>query len=335
MAMEEVMDMARCFRVMTLATLPLAANLIVIRAAAAQPFPSRTITIVVPTAPATPPDIISRVIASELSESEGWRISVENKVGAVLTLGGAEVLRHPADGYSIYAMALPVSAAPAILANMPFQFETDFAPVIKISTSYNVLVVNPAVPAKSVSELIALLKDKPDKYTFSSAGFGTPAHLIGEMFKLETGVRATHVPYNQISQAIGDLLNGTNHFMFITTLPVVDLIANGNLRALAVTGSKRIAALADVPTVAEQGYPNLTVEDWVGFAVKSGTPNDIVVRLNQAINKALGKPKVREAFARVGAEQAGGTPLEYGDLVKSQVAHWASVVKDSGIKMGQ
>lgn len=329
------MDMARCFRVMTLATLPLAASLIIIHAAAAQPFPSRVITIVVPTAPATPPDIISRVIANELSESEGWRIIVENKAGAVLTLGGIEVLRHPADGYAIYAMALPVSAAPAFLPNMPFQLENDFAPVIKISTSYNVLVVNPTVPAKSVSELVALLKSEPGKYTFSSGGFGTPAHLIGEMFKLETGVHATHVPYNQISQAIGDLLNGTNHFMFITTLPVVDLIANGNLRALAVTGPKRIAALADVPTVAEQGFPNLTVEDWVGFAVKSGTPNDIVVRLNEAINKALSKPKVREAFARVGAEPAGGTPLAYGDLVKSQVAHWASVVKDSGIKMGQ
>jgi tripartite-type tricarboxylate transporter receptor subunit TctC len=329
------MNMARCFRVMTLAALSLAANLIIIHAAGAQPFPSRVITIVVPTAPATPPDIISRVIANELSESEGWHIIVENKAGAVLTLGGTEVLRHPADGYAIYAMALPVSAAPAFLPNMPFQLENDFAPVIKISTSYNVLVVNPMVPAKSVSELVALLKSEPDKYTFSSGGFGTPAHLIGEMFKLETGVRATHVPYNQISQAIGDLLNGTNHFMFITTLPVVDMIANGNLRALAVTGPKRIAALADVPTVAEQGFPKLTVEDWVGFAVRSGTPNEIIVRLNEAINKALSKPKVREAFARVGAEPAGGTPLACGDLVKSQVAHWASVVKDSGIKMGQ
>jgi tripartite-type tricarboxylate transporter receptor subunit TctC len=123
--------------------------------------------------------------------------------------------------------------------------------------------------------------------------------------------------------------------MFITTLPVVDLIANGNLRALAVTGPKRIPALADVPTVTEQGFPNLTVEDWVGFAVKSGTPNDIIARLNEAINKALSKPKVREAFARVGAEPAGGTPLAYGDLIKSQVGHWTSVVKDSGIKMGQ
>ncbi len=301
----------------------------------AQSFPSRVITIVVPTAPATPPDIISRVIATELSEAEGWRVIVENKPGAVLTLGGSEVLRNPADGHTIYAMALPVSAAPAFLPSMPFRLDTDFVPVIKVASSYNVLVVNPAVQATSVSDLVELLKSQPDKLTFSSGGFGTPAHLIGEMFKLQTVTRATHVPYSQFPQAIADLLSGTNHFMFITTLPVVDLIAAGKLRALAVTGPKRIAALSDVPTTSEQGFPHLSVEDWVGFAVKSGTPDETVSRLNQAINKALGKPKVREAFAKVGAEPAGGTPGAYGDLVKSQVEHWAKVVKDSGIKMGQ
>lgn len=330
------MNVVRTYRAVMFATLAaVAATFAAVYQAAAQPFPSRTITIVVPTAPATPPDIISRVIATELAESEGWSIIVENKAGAVLTLGGAEVLKHPSDGHSIYAMALPVSAAPAFLPNMPFRLEADFAPVVKLSTSYNVLVVNPAVPAKSVSELVTLLKSQPDKLNFSSGGFGTPAHLIGEMFKLQTGTRATHVPYNQFPQAIGDLLNGTNQLMFITTLPVVDLIATGKLRALAVTGPKRIAALADVPTIVEQGFPQLAVEDWVGFAVRSGTPNDVINRLNEAINKALGKPKVRDAFARVGAEPAGGTPQAYGELIKSQVAHWATVVKDSGIKMGQ
>ncbi|WKA25801.1 Bug family tripartite tricarboxylate transporter substrate binding protein [Bradyrhizobium roseum] len=333
---EDAMNVVRNFRAVMFTMLPLtAATFANIAQVTAQQFPYRTITIVVPGAPATPPDVISRVIATELSESEGWRVTVENKAGAVQTLGGAEVLKHPADGHTIFAMAVPVSAAPAFLPNMPFRLETDFAPVIKLSTSYNVLVVNPAVPAKSVSELVALVKGQPDKLTFSSGGFGTPAHLIGEMFKLQTGTRATHVPYNQFPQAIGDLLNGTNHFMFITTLPVVDLIAAGKLRALAVTGPKRIAALPDVPTIVEQGFPNLVVEDWVGFAVKSGTPNDVIGRLNEAINKALGKPKVREAFARVGAEPAGGTSLAYGELIKSQMAHWAKVVKDSGIKMGQ
>jgi tripartite-type tricarboxylate transporter receptor subunit TctC len=207
--------------------------------------------------------------------------------------------------------------------------------VIKISTSYNVLVVNPSFPAKSVSDLVALMKSQPDKLNFSSGGFGTPAHLIGEMFKLETGTRATHIPYNQFPQAITDLLGSTKQFMFVTTLPVVDLIQSGKLRALAVTGPKRIAALADVPTIVEQGFPNLVVEDWVGFAVKSGAPNETITRLNSAINKALSNPKVREAFARVGAEPAGGTPGVFGDLVKSQAAHWAKVLHDAGIKMSQ
>jgi tripartite-type tricarboxylate transporter receptor subunit TctC len=303
--------------------------------AAAQVFPSNAIRIVVPTAPSTPPDIISRVIATELSNSEGWKVIVENRPGAVMTIAGSDVLKQPADGTSIYAMSVPVTAAPAFLSNMPFQLDKDFTPVIKIATSYNVLVVNPAVAARSVSELVSLIKAQPDKLTFSSGGFGTPAHLIGEMFKLQTGVRATHVPYQQFPQAIGDLINGTNQYMFITSLPVVELIESGKLRAIAVTGPKRITVLKDVPTIVEQGFPDLVVEDWVGFAVKSGTSSDIVSRLNTAINKALATPRVREAFAKLGAEPAGGTPAGYGELLKLQLAHWAKVVEASGMKMQQ
>jgi tripartite-type tricarboxylate transporter receptor subunit TctC len=190
-------------------------------AARAEAFPSKVIRIVVPTSASTPPDIISRVIAAELSEREGWRVVVENRPGAVQTLATADVLKQNPDGYSILVMSVPLMAAPALLPNLGFQLDTDLAPLIKISASYNVLVVNPSVPAKSVSELVALLKSKPDKLTFSSGGFGTPAHLIGEMFKLQTGVRAAHVPYQQFPQAIGDLLNGTNQYMFIEAAPVV------------------------------------------------------------------------------------------------------------------
>lgn len=301
--------------------------------ASGQPYPSRPIRIVVPTAPSTPPDIISRIVANDLTESEGWTVVVENRPGAVMTIAGSDVLRQPADGYSIYAMSLPVSAASAFLPNMPFNLETDFKPVIKLSKSYNVLVVNPSVQAKSVSELVALIKSQPDKMNFSSGGVGTPAHLIGEMFKLQTGGRATHVPYQQFPQAIADLLNGTNQYMFITTLPVVELIASGKLRGLAVTGPQRLASMKDVPTIVEQGFPDLVVEDWVGFSVKSGTPDDVVMRLNAAINKSLAKPKVREALAKLGAEAAGGTPAEYGALVKGQVARWGKVVKESGITL--
>ena len=301
--------------------------------AQSQAFPSGPIRIFVPTAPSTPPDIISRVIANEMAKSEGWKVVVENHPGAVMTIAGSEVLKRPADGMSIFAMSVPVTAAPAFLPNMPFQLAKDFAPVIKVATSYNVLVVHPSVAANSVAELVDLIKRNPDKLTFSSGGFGTPAHLIGELFKLSTGVHATHVPYQQFPQAIGDLISGTNQFMFVTSLPVVDLIASGRLRALAVTAPKRIPILKDVPTIVEQGFPELVVEDWVGFSVKTGTPDDIVIRLNAAINRALSQPSVREAFAKLGAEPAGGTAVAYGELVNAQLVRWAKVVNDSGMKM--
>lgn len=301
----------------------------------AQPFPSSVIRIVVSAAAGTPPDIISRVVANELAQSEGWRMVVENKVGAMQTIAGAEVLKQPADGYSILSVSLPGMAAPALLPSMSYRIETDFTPVIKLSTSYNVLVVHPAVPAKSITELVALLKSQPDKLNFSSGGFGTPAHLVGELFKLQNGVRAAHVPYRALPQAIADLLNGTNHYQFVTTLPVIDLIATGKLRALAMAAPKRVLALQNVPTVVEEGFPELVVQDWNGYLVRSSTPNSIVVRLNEAINKALGKPEVKVALEKLGAEAAGGSPAEFGDFMNSQLAYWGKVVMDSGIKMQQ
>lgn len=298
-------------------------------------FPTGIVRFVAPFSASTPPDIISRIVSKELTESEGWRVIVENRPGGVTTIAAADVLNQPADGNSLYAMSVPSVAAPSLVPNISFNLDRDFDPVIKATVSYNVLVVNPSVPAKTVAELVTLLKSQPDKLTFSSGGFGTPAHLIGEQFKLQTGTRATHVPYAQFPQAIGDLLNGTNAFMFITMLPVVDLIKTGKLRALAITGPKRVPILPDVPTIIEAGYPSLVVEDWTGFAVKHGTPKETVTRLNAAINKALQKPSVQEALAKIGAEPAGGTPEQFGRLVGDQVAHWHKVVADAGIKVQQ
>jgi tripartite-type tricarboxylate transporter receptor subunit TctC len=302
-------------------------------ASAESAFPTGTVRFVAPFSASTPPDIISRIIAKELSESENWRAIVENRPGGITTIAATDVLNQPADGHSLYVMSVPSVAAPSLVPNISYRLETDFEPVIKASVSYNVLVVNPSVPANSVAELVTLLKSKPDRLTFSSGGFGTPAHLIGEQFKLQTGTRAQHIPYAQFPQAIGDLLNGTNTFMFITMLPVVDLIKSGKLRALAVTGPKRVAALPDVPTIVEAGFPMLIVEDWTGFAVKRGTPTATIARLNGAINKALEKPSVREAFARLGAETAGGSSEAFGQLVNSQVAHWRDVVTEAGVKI--
>jgi tripartite-type tricarboxylate transporter receptor subunit TctC len=157
-------------------------------------FPTGTIRFVAPFSASTPPDIISRIVAKELSEAENWRAIVENRPGGVTTIAANEVLTQPADGHNLLALSVPSVAAPSLVPNITYRLDTDFEPVIKASVSYNVLVVNPSVPANSVAELVALLKSQPDKFTFSSGGFGTPAHLIGEQFKLQTGTRAQHVP---------------------------------------------------------------------------------------------------------------------------------------------
>jgi tripartite-type tricarboxylate transporter receptor subunit TctC len=300
--------------------------------AAAEPFPAGVIRIVVPAPTSSPPDIISRIIARELSSGENWRVIVENKPGASGIVGGNDVLQRPADGLTLIALSTPDVAAPALM-KMPFRIDADFSPVIKAAVSYSVLVVNPSVPARSVAELIAILKAHPDEMTFSSGGFGTPAHLIGELFKLQAGVRARHVPYLQISQAIGDLMNGTNHYQFIAAMPVIDLVNSGKLRALAVTSLRRLPAIKDVPTIVEEGLPDLAEEHWIGFAVKRGTHGDAIARINLAINAALAKTSMRDALSKLATEPAGGTPAEFGDLVNSQTAYWGRVVQDSGIKL--
>jgi tripartite-type tricarboxylate transporter receptor subunit TctC len=299
----------------------------------AQPYPSRVIRIIVPNSASTPPDILARIIAAALSDGEGWNVIVENKPGAVMALGAGEVLKQAADGHTLFSITAPFAAVPALVPDAKFKIETDLSPLIQLGTGYNVLVVNPLVPVHSVAELIAYLKQEPGKHTFSSGGFGTPAHLLGELFKVEAGVQATHVPYTQFPQAIADLISGVNTYQFITILPVVQHIESGKLRALAVMGRKRVAALKDIPTIVEAGFPKLAAEDWAGFLVKNGTPPAVTARLNEAVNKALKTDKVREALAKLGVDQGGGTPEAFGTLVHAEVARWSKVIKDADIKI--
>ena len=301
----------------------------------AQTYPSNVIRIVVPAGAGTPPDIISRIVADELAAIEGWRLIVENRPGALQSIAMNDVSNRPADGYSLLTMSLPITVTPTLLPKAEIRPDVNFDPVIKISKSYTVLVTTPSLPVNSLRELVELLKSKPEKFNFSSAGFGTPSHLIGELFKLQAGVRATHVPYQQFPQAIADLISGINHFMFVTTLPVIDLIATGKLRALAVTAANRIAALKDVPSVVEAGFPDLVTADWIGFAVKRDTPAEITANLNKAINNVLVEPKIRTALEKIGAQPVGGGAVEFGNGIRADVDHWAKIIMQADIKLPQ
>jgi len=309
------------------------AAILVAGTAQAQSYPNKPIRIVVPSAPSTPPDMVSRILAAELQKAEGWTVIIENKAGGVQTIAGRDVAQSAPDGYSIFAPSMVSAAARALMPASRLDMERDFEPVIKATVSYNVLVVTPKVEAKTMSDFVALAKKNPGKLNYSSGGFGTPAHLIGELFKLDQKVDAVHVPYQQFPQAISDLLSGVNDYMFVTTLPVTELVASGKLRALAVTSPQQLTAFKGVPTVTELGFSNLAIEDWVGFVMPKNTPKEIVARMNGAMNKALQNSDIKEQLTRIGAEVSGGTQAAFASFLTAEVKKWDAAVKDANIKL--
>lgn len=300
-----------------------------VSAVSAAPYPDKAVRLVVPAASGTPIDILSRVVADRLGAELGKPLIIELKPGASGIVGGQETLRQPADGYTIMTLHMPMTVAQSIYANVPFDLRKDFQPIGQMAWSYNVLVVHPSVAAHDVKELQRLLAAQPGKLSFSSGGPGTPAHISGELFKLVTGTDALHVPYNQFPQAIADLIGGQNQFMFAAVAPMVPHIKAGRLRALAVTGPKRVPALPNVPTMAEAGYPDFVVRDWLGLVAKTGTPPEVIAALNAALQKALASEQVRTAFAKLGADAAPGTAQAFGIFVGDEIARWGKVSKQA------
>ena len=300
--------------------------------ALAQDYPNRAIRLVVPAFVGTPVDILARVVAAQLGAELGQTVFVDNKPSAGGIVGAQEVRKQPADGYTLMNVFMPMSVAQTILRQANYDLRRDFVPVGQTLFSYNVLVVPPSLPATSLGELVALLKSQPGKLNFASGGVGSPAHLSGELLNDQAGARGTHVPYNAFPQAIADLLAGQVQYMFAATAPVVGHIAAGKLRALAVTGTQRVAALPDVPTMAELGFPQFVVRDWQGLMAREGTPPAVVDRLNTALRKVVASPAFRDSVARLGADPASGTAADFGRLVASEVDAWARLAKAADIR---
>jgi tripartite-type tricarboxylate transporter receptor subunit TctC len=298
----------------------------------AQGYPGKPVRLIAPTAPGSPPDIRARWLAEALTPVLGQPVVVENKAGAGGNIGTEAVAKSAPDGYTLLLAHQGTFAInPHVYARTGYDPIADFAPVTRLVLSPMVLAVNPGLPVNTVADLIRLAKEKPGQLTFGSAGNGTPPHMAAELFKRTAKIDVVHVPYKGASPALVDLMAGRLSFTFDSAAIQLPQVKTGKIKALAVTGSKRLASLPDVPTVSESGLPGFEYWSWMGICAPAGTPKDIVLRLNHAIVVILGTPKAHEWFAAQGGEPIGDTPEEFAAFIKTEYSKWGAVARAAGI----
>ena len=299
----------------------------------AQAYPSRSVRMVVPFAPGGATDIIARIVAQKLADRLGQSVVVENKPGAGTTIGNAEVAKAKPDGYTFLFAPTPFVISQVVYPTLPYDPQKDFAPVSLLATSPFILVVNAGFPAKSTAELVALAKAKPGTIAFASAGNGTVPHLSGELFKLRAGIDIVHVPYKGGGPAIVDLVSGQVPMMFATPIEVNAHVQSGKLRVLGTTSLQRLAALPDVPTLSESGYPDFEVLSFFGVLAPAGTPPDIVERVASDLAAVMELPEVRDRFAQQSAGARVLGPVPFTAFLARERDKWADIVKRSGAKV--
>jgi tripartite-type tricarboxylate transporter receptor subunit TctC len=297
----------------------------------AQTFPSKPIRLICPFPPGGAVDIASRAIAAEMSKTLGQQVTVENRPGAGGNIGGAEVARAAPDGYTMLMTTSGIQAInPVLYPKMQYDPNKDLAPVSVLVSLANVLVVNPAVKANSVAELVALAKSHPGKMTFASSGSGTSIHMSAELFKQLTKIDIVHVPYKGSAPALTDLIGGQVNLMFDNIPSALPHIKAGRLHALATTGARRDPTLPDLPTVAEAGVKGYESGVWFGLAVPAGTPKEIVAKLADDAVKATKSPDYVKRMTEVGYVIVGAGPDQMAEMTRAEIARWGPVVKSSG-----
>ncbi len=297
-------------------------------------YPNRTVRIIVPFAPGGSTDVVARILADKLGTELKQSFVVENRSGAGGNIGADAVAKASPDGYTLLMGTTGVLAINKYLyKDMSFDPERDFVPVSYTSLITNILVVNPQVPAKTVGELVALARAKPGALTFASSGAGSSTHLSAELFKSMAGVDILHVPYKGSSQAITDLMGGQVTMLFDNAPSSIPFVEQGKLRALAVTSTKRLPNLPDVPTLDEAGVKGYESLSWSGIMAPAGTPKRVIDKLNAAIEKILRDPDVKQRFASLGVEPVGGPPEAFSRHIRAESEKWARVVKTANITL--
>ena len=297
-------------------------------------FPDKPIRLIVPQAPGSATDLLARSAAAEVEQILNQKIIIENKPGAGFTIGLDLVARAAPDGYTL-GMG-PVGAlaiSPNMVAKLPYDILRDFQPVAQLTRGHLLLAVAPKSNFHSVQDLIAEAKKYPGKLTNASSASGSPGHVGGELFKVMTDTQIVHVPYRGGAAALNDLIAGHVQLMFESLNSIAPHAQSGAVRGLAVSGSRRSPMFPNLPTVAEAGVPGYDAPTWSGIVGPARMPRDVVMRLNEAINRALASPAFIERFGKIGDEPAGGLPEDFGETIRVELAKWADVVKRSGAKL--
>ena len=298
----------------------------------AQAFPSKPIKVIVPYSAGGVVDVIARTVGERMSQAMGQPSVVENRVGAAGGVGTEAVARSAPDGYTLVVASPSHTVNISLYSKLSWHPITSFAPVAMVGVIPNVILVHPSVPAKTLAEFVAYAKARPGKLNFASAGAGSSVHLAAELLAQMAQLEMVHIPYKGQPEAVTALITGDVAMMPLTMALAKARIQSGQARPLAVTTPKRSAALPDMPTVAESGYPGYEVSTWFGYLAPAGTPPEIVNRLNAEVNAALKHPDVEKKLVALGAELDPGTPQAFGKFLEADMARWAKVIKQAGIK---
>jgi tripartite-type tricarboxylate transporter receptor subunit TctC len=310
----------------------LAVALGVSASAAAQDYPSRNVTIIVPFGAGGPADVYARAVGQHLSEALKRPFVIENRPGAGAIIGTDAVVKAAPDGHTLLMMSNTHTVNETLVANRPYQLMRDLVPVAPVNYSDLLMVINPSVPAKDLKEFLALAKGKPGALNYASSGQGTPYHMAGELFKAMSGTDIVHVPHRASGEARTSVIGGHTQMIIDAISTMAPTVQGGQVKALGITGKKRSAILPDVPTIDEAGVPGYEATIWLGIMAPKGTPQPIVDRLNAEINKILSRPDVKEAWAKQGVEPLSMSPAEFDKYLHADIDKWAKVIKDAGIK---